>query len=151
MADESKLVRDVPEDFVFFGGTVRLRLRVPSWRQAPEFIRRITEIEAKSWPALYEDSDSLAWVEGVWGSHVRLAMPVECDGRTIADAKDLLEEVNPAFVFTVLVRIGRLAFLSATEGKASGSPSTPPAGDESATGGSSSPAESIGPADGPAS
>ena len=138
----SKLVTWVDDDVEFFGQTVPLRLKLPTFSGAESLVKRVEAIQTARDPGLIYEPENRAWVADVFGRQVKPRGPLDVDGVTVDSGPGLLEVASTGLVFRILGRLVVLAYLADHEGKASASPSTPSAEGERGSDGNSSPAPS---------
>jgi hypothetical protein len=137
----SKLTMWTPVTVEFFGQSLELRLRLLPLGPGRDVVRRLEELRRTG----IDELDRVVpeeWIADVFARWVRLPEPVEIDGVTVSTGSDLLAHAGTGLVLRVVGHLARLTLLAEAEGKASGSPSTPPVADASVSAGSSSPAES---------
>ena len=155
------------EEGTFFcrGQKLRLKVKVPLFDEAPEFLRQMNSFgrasdrandslkSGREIPA--EDADSVfsaidpKWARGVFAKCVLPAEPIVvqsrgADAKPIQTGEEVYEIANTPLVLQVLMRIHSMGMMGEVEGKASSSPSTSDAGTGKADGGDSL-ATSIGP------
>lgn len=144
-------------DFILAGQPLKLKLKAVSHEEAPEFLKAMIAFANESKKARIDGviSDPFAHLDPKFAGEcfqkwVRPAEEIEDeDGRQITTGLDVYGLVNSGVAFAVLIELQNLAILTATEGKASSSPSTSAAGTGTTDAGGS-PVTSTGPGDGTA-
>jgi hypothetical protein len=157
--------------FHLLGQPIRLKVKAPHFAEEGEFNRQLMawgRKATKAREALKASKDSGAplaaeatdelfqsvdpkWALSVFEKNVRLSEPIELEdepgGGSITTSGELFDIATQALVMEVIGKVGEMARLSLSEGKASSSPSTSgPAGTSDAGG---SPATSTESGDGP--
>lgn len=124
------LARWHEEEFHLAGQPVKLKVKAPSFSEAPPFL---AQMEAIGKAAIEQNMAAVFSAENATfaeQSFARFVKPAEElqdeDGKMLVTGADVFGLGNPGFVLDVLRSIQRYSMLTAAEGKASGSPSTSP-------------------------
>lgn len=154
--------------FYLLGQEIRLKIKAPSFDEAPAFMKKMAEfgVAAKEGKAAYDAGNAAAgadlfslidpaFARGLFEKNVKpvaetFAEDDDGEPKAIVTGLDVYGIANSVLVLSVLSAVQSLAVLSEPEGKGSGSPSTSAPGTGPGTIAGISPVMSIAPADGPA-
>ena len=122
------LTRWHEETFHLAGQELKLKIKAPSFAEAPEFLAKM---EAIGKAAFAQDmagvfsAENATFAAEAFARFVKPDEPIEDEeGRSLATGADVYNIGNPGFVLDVLRSVQRYSMLTSTEGKASASPST---------------------------
>jgi hypothetical protein len=124
------LARWHEETFHLAGQPVKLKVKAPSFAEAPEFLARMEAIGKaaieQNMAAVFSAENAQFALES-FGRFVKPGEELQDeDGKPLVTGADVFGLGNPGFVLDVLRSIQRYSMLTASEGKGSGSPSTSP-------------------------